>query len=141
MNVEVDAKATCYASEEIIIHSTAEEVFGILADINQWPQWQSSVSHASITGNAEEGKPFRWKAGGLNIASRFHTVNPNHEIGWTGRIWWIKAVHNWYITEEKGKTRVVVMESLKGLGSVGMRTSLKEGMTKNLKELKAAVEK
>ena len=140
MNVEVDPKAGCYASEEVVIHNTADKVFGMLADINRWPQWQSNVIRASMTGLAEEGKPFRWKAGGLNISSRFHTVHPNREIGWTGRIWWIRAVHNWYLNEENGRTRVIVKESLKGLGSAGMRGSLKEGMVKNLEELKAAVE-
>jgi len=37
-------------------------------------------------------------------------------------------------------TRVVVEESLKGLGSSFMRNSLKEGMKKNLEELKSRAE-
>jgi hypothetical protein len=49
------------------------------------------ADQAQIDGPTEVGVKFKWKAGGLNIISQFHTVNANSEIGWTGRIWWIKA--------------------------------------------------
>ncbi len=94
-----------------------------------------------MDGNAEVDKKFKWKAGGLNIKSKLHTVNPDSEIGWTRRIWWIKAVHNWYLTEEGGLKKVIVKESLKGLGSPMMLKSLKEGILKNLDELKITAER
>ena len=141
MNIEVDSSAECFSEEEIVIDSPVEKVFKILSDINNWPAWQSSVSKAQINGPAEAGVNFTWKSGGLNISSRLHTVNANSEIGWTGKIWWIKAVHNWYLNEENNKTKVIVRESLKGPGSFFMKKSLKEGMRKNLVELKTETEK
>lgn len=140
MNIEADSTAKCYATAEITINASKRQVFEILADIGNWPKWQSSVTEAEISGNPEIGKRFKWKAGGLKIKSKLHTVNPNYGIGWTGKIWWIKAVHNWYLEEENGQTKVVVKESLRGLGSSFMRKSLKEGMLKNLDELKAKAE-
>ncbi len=141
MNITADSTSRCYATAEIIIKAPKSIVFELLAQINDWPEWQNSVSKASIDGAAEEGKKFKWKAGGLNIKSKLHTVHPDSEIGWTGKIWWIKAVHNWYITEENGQTKVVVKEALKGLGSSMMKKSLQEGMMQNLAELKAKAEK
>ncbi len=140
MNKEVDSTAKCYATAEITINSSKEHVFEILADINKWPVWQSSVTKAEIEGSPEVGKRFKWKGGGMNIKSQLHTVNADLEIGWTGKIWWIKAVHNWYLTEENGQTKVVVQESLSGLGSSMMLKSLKEGMQKNLDELRIRAE-
>ena len=140
MNIKADSTAKCYATSEITINSTKHHVFEILSDINGWPEWQSSVTKAEIKGSTEVGKKFTWKGGGLNIKSQLHTVNPDSEIGWTGRIWWIKAVHNWYLKEENGQTKVVVKESLKGLGSSMMLKSLKEGMQKNLEELRIRAE-
>ena len=140
MNIDVDSSAKCYSKEEITINSPAENVFKILSDINNQPSWQSSVAKAHIDGQTEEGATFEWQSGGLKIKSRLHTVNANSEIGWTGRIWWIKAVHNWHLGKENNMTRVVVEESLKGLGSSFMRNSLKEGMKKNLEELKSRAE-
>ena len=141
MNIEVYSTNGCFSEEKIFINSPAKIVFGILSDINNWPGWQSSVTKAQIGGSPEAGRKFQWKSGGLNINSRLHTVNPNSEIGWTGRIWWIKAVHNWYLIEENDKTKVIVKESLSGFGSMFMQKSLKEGMRKNLIELKDKAEK
>lgn len=141
MNIEVDSSAKCFSKEEIIINSPVESVFKILSDINNWPEWQSSVIKAQINGPCVAGAKFKWKAGGLNINSEFHTLNENSEIGWTGRIWWIKAVHNWYLSSENNETKVIVKESLKGLGSSLMQKSLIEGMRKNLVELKNKAEK
>ena len=140
MNIEVDSSAKCFSKEEIIINSPVESVFKILSDINNWPEWQSSVTKAQINGSIAPGVEFKWKAGGLKINSKLHTVNANSEIGWTGRIWWIKAVHNWYLSNENNKTKVIVKESLNGLGSSLMQKSLIEGMKKNLLELKNKAE-
>ena len=141
MNKEADSSAKCYATAEITVNAPKHDVFEILANINNWSNWQSSVTKAEIAGSPEVGKKFKWKGGGMNIKSQLHTVNADSEIGWKGKIWWIKAVHNWYLTEENGQTKVVVKESLKGLGSSMMLKSLKEGMQKNLEELKIQAEK
>lgn len=141
MRTEADSSARCFAESEIDIESGAEKVFGILSDINRWPDWQSNVSRAEMTGAAAPGTRFRWKGGGLDIRSEFHTVTPFSELGWTGRIWWITAVHNWYLTGDNGKTHVKVMESLKGPGSSLMAASLKKGMDRSLAELKEFSEK
>lgn len=140
MNVEADTAARCYSEDEIIIDSPVENVFKILCDINNWPEWQSSVTMAQIYGSPEPGVEFKWESGGLKIHSKLHTVNEYSQIGWTGRIWWIKAVHNWYLINEGNKTKVIVKESLNGLGSSFMRKSLTEGMRKNLQELKSRAE-
>ncbi len=141
MKIEVNSTAKCIATSEIIINTPKQHVFEILSNIKKWPEWQSSVTNAEIKGSPEVGKKFTWKAGGLNIKSKLHSVNPDSEIGWTGRIWWIKAVHNWYLIDEGGQTKVIVKESLKGLGSSLMRKSLEEGMKKNLDELKIQAER
>lgn len=140
MKIEVDTNAGCYAMETILINSSVDKVFKIISDINSWPSWQSSVTKAEVNGPVAAGTKFRWKAGGLNIHSELHTVTKDSEIGWTGKIWWIKAVHNWYLSHENNLTKVVVMESLKGPGSTMMKKSLADGMKKNLSELKNKAE-
>jgi hypothetical protein len=48
--------------------------------------------------------------------------------------------NNWQLIHEGNGTRVDVKESLHGLGSSLMKKTLKEGMRKNLEELKEKVE-
>ena len=142
MKMEADRSAKAYSKQEIIIDAAVVRVFKLIADINNWTHWQSSVKKVAITGELEEGKTFKWKANGVSMVSRLHTLSPFTEIGWTGKAWWVKAIHNWYLQqEEDGKCRVTVEESLTGFLTVLMKKSLRERMTKNLKELKLAAEK
>ncbi|MFW5761013.1 MAG: hypothetical protein ACOCXH_08555 [Cyclobacteriaceae bacterium] len=69
-----------------------------------------------------------------------HTVTKHSEIGWTGKIAWVKAEHNWYFSMGENGTKVVVEESLSGLGSRLMSKSLAEGMVQNLNGLKEYAE-
>jgi len=140
MNIQTDSQAACFSTEEILINASVRKIFEIVADIQQWPEWQSDVSRTSVSGSIGVGTTFKWKAGGLSIRSRLHTFSPSSEIGWTGRIAWITAVHNWTFLEENGRTRVIVEETLKGLGSSFMLPGLKKGMIRNLRELKTRAE-
>jgi len=140
MNIEVNRSAKAYAKATTTIRASVEDVFATLTNINSWPEWQSNVDKAVIDGEVAVGKTFNWKAGGLPIRSKLHTVNPPSELGWTGRIWWITAIHNWTLQEQDGLTVVTVEESLGGFLSSLMKKTLEQGMIENLKELKAAVE-
>lgn len=141
MNIEVEQSIPCFSKGEIFVNAPIEHVFNTIADINNWPKWQSPVSTAHIDGNTEQGKLFTWKANGLAIKSKLHTVLPYSEIGWTGKIWWIKAIHNWCLSSEGNGTRIIVKESMRGFGASILKKTLDEGIAKNLQELKAKVEK
>jgi hypothetical protein len=141
MNIPANQSAKSYSKQEIIINASAVRVFKLIAEINNWKTWQANVTKATIAGETKEGATFKWKAGGVPIASKLHTVTPFIEIGWTGKSWWIQAVHNWYLQEEEnGKCKVIAEESLEGFLSGLMNKSLREGITKNLTALKLAAE-
>jgi len=136
MNVEPNTRGT-YAVDSIQVNAPVSKVYSLIANINDWPGWFGDVTWVQISGAAEEGKSFIWKANGYNIKSTLHTVRSNTDIGWTGKIWWIKAVHNWHFeTSADGSTKVIVKESFAGPGSMLLRKSLKKDMRKDLLELK-----
>ncbi|HNX67403.1 MAG TPA: SRPBCC family protein [Bacteroidales bacterium] len=136
MNVEPNTKGT-YAIDSIKINAPVDKVYSLITDINDWPGWFSGVKEVKINGKAEEGKPFVWKANGYKIRSVLHTVRANSCIGWTGKIWWISAVHNWHFSSSSdGGTMVIVEESFGGLGSALMKNSLRKDMRNDLINLK-----
>ncbi|HEY4786640.1 MAG TPA: SRPBCC family protein [Bacteroidales bacterium] len=142
MNVEVNPKASTYNIDSVRINAPVEKVYGLLAGINDWPKWFEGVSEVHMDGNAEEGKTFVWKAKGHKINSKIHTVRLNSDIGWTGKMWWIKAVHNWHFeSEPNGSTKVIVQENFNGFGSSLMKKSLKKDMRNDLLCLKKESEK
>ncbi len=140
MNIEVNNKAKCFAQSEIVVNAPIEVVFKAIADINHWPQWQRNVNNAHIEGSTEAGKVFNWKANGYTIKSKLHTVKPHSEIGWTGKIWWIKAIHNWQFIPNGKRTKVIVKESMHGLGASLLKKTIVDGIAQNLQELKHKAE-
>ena len=142
MNIEVDSKAKAYAVDSIEINASVEKVYSLVSDIGNWPNWFEGVTEVKVNGNIQEGTYFTWKAKGYKIKSKIHTVNNNLAIGWTGKIWWIKAVHNWrFKSDQNGKTKVIVQENFAGFCSSFMKNSLKSDMRNDLIILKKASEK
>lgn len=141
MEIKVNKNAPAYNQTQILIHSPAEHVYKILSTINEWPKWQSSISKARLKGKLASDSKFVWKTGGLKIKSEIHTANTPTELGWTGKMLWIVAVHNWELIPEGRSTRVIVKESLEGFLAGMLHKTLIEGMDKSLYELKLEAEK
>jgi uncharacterized membrane protein len=142
MNIEVNSHAKAYAIDSIEINAPVEKVYQLIADIHNWPDWFEGVTEVKINGNIQEGTDFIWKAKGYKIKSSIHTFKINAAIGWTGKMWWIKAVHNWRFKGlENGTTKVIVQENFAGFCSSMMSKSLKNDMRNDLVNLKAASEK
>lgn len=112
--MDIDKSSPAFARREILIHAPVEKVWQIQTDIANWSQWQPDIAFAKLDGDLDEGTTFRWKAQGLNITSRVHTVEPNHRIGWTGVALGMSAIHNWTFEDYGNDTRVTTEESLSG---------------------------
>jgi len=137
MNVEVNNKAKAYSIDSIQIDAPIDEVYSLVANMSDWPAWFQGVTEVHMNGKAEEGKVFIWKAKGYKIKSKIHTLRINSDIGWTGKMWWIGAIHNWHLESlPNGVTRVIVEESFNGLGSSLMKNSIKKDMRNDLSGLK-----
>ena len=137
MNIEVNSKAKVYSVDSVQINADIHKVYSLISNINDWPGWFEGVTEVHLEGNVEEGKSFIWKAQGHKIKSKIHTVKPDCAFGWTGKMWWIKAVHNWYFKSlPNGGTEVIVKESFGGLGSSFMKNSVRKDMRNDLVCLK-----
>lgn len=137
MNIEANSTAKVYSVDSIQINANIHTVYSLFANINDWPGWFEGVTEVNMKGDAEEGKCFAWKAEGFKMKSRIHTVQPNNAFGWTGKMWWITAVHNWsFESLPNGDTEVIVKESFGGFGSSLLKNSMKKDMRNDLACLK-----
>lgn len=144
MNIPINSNAPVKSEYMLVIDAPVDIVWQILTDIENWPQWQKSVTQATIAGTVEEGARFDWKAGGLSFTSRIHTMKPMAMLGWTGTTFGASAIHNWKFEDLSGKTKVTVEESLQGvfprLFRKYFQSNLDAGVKLNLEELKTAAE-
>ena len=145
MNKEIDVNAPLSARKEIIIEAPVAEVWKTQTDIEGWQKWQPDVTSANLESTISEGKGFRWKAKGLDIMSNFHTVEPQHQIGWTGKSLGMFAIHNWTFEPQGNRTRVITEESLSGWLTRLMKLFdpkfLEKSLENSLNTLKAYLEK
>lgn len=112
--MQVNLKAPVFQANEILIQASPEHVWAVLADINQWPNWNPKISRASLEGQVEVGAKFQWKVNGASIRSVLHTVEPQKAFGWSGVTFGGSAIHNWYLESKNGHTLVKVEESMEG---------------------------
>ncbi|PSR56752.1 polyketide cyclase/dehydrase [Adhaeribacter arboris] len=141
----INWKAPVVCSKKIIVEAHPGQVWSRLADIANWSTWLTTVSTAQLNGPLEPNTTFDWKTGGMKIHSTLHTVNPNQQFGWTGKVYGIFAIHNWTFKAVGEHTQVEVSESMEGLLASLLQNwfnkTLERDMAKSLMLLKEACEK
>ncbi|MGR3809109.1 SRPBCC family protein [Jiulongibacter sp. NS-SX5] len=144
-SMDTNKKAPVFQKEEILITGQAKVVWQTLTDINSWPEWNNSIQHTQTSGKINVGQNFHWKSKGNKINSTIHTFIENNQLGWHGKAFGATAIHNWFLEEHQGFTKVRVEESMEGLLVVLLKKKMnqivKNDMKSWLQSLKEKVEK
>lgn len=112
--MEINHQAPLVAHREIFIQVSPEVVWKIHTDINNWSQWQPGIDMAKLEGPLATDSIFQWKSGGLTITSTIQIVEPNQQIGWTGKALGTRASHIWMLKGHNGGTMLTTEESMEG---------------------------
>ena len=133
--MKIEQNAPVSYSQSIEINASIQTI---------WPKWNEDITSAKINGKLEAGTTFTWKSGPGTITSKLEAVEKPHLIGWSGKLFGIKAVHIWKIDTIKGKSVVTTEESWSGLFASVFKKSSKKTLIKaidtGLNRLKAAAE-
>ncbi|PAU74247.1 SRPBCC family protein [Halomonas salipaludis] len=115
ISVEINRDASVIASAEAYVDAPSSLVWAVKTNLLTWPEWNADVTSIHFSGTLAPGERFRWKAGGVPIASTLQAVDSGRMIGWTGRApLGIRAVHTWVFEAEGEGTRVRTEESFDG---------------------------
>ncbi|MFE7774704.1 SRPBCC family protein [Streptomyces sp. NPDC057445] len=130
---------------EITIGAPMETVWRLHTDINAWPDWNTGIDTAELSGELEAGASFRWLTHGLDITSTVTALEPGRHIAWGGPASGIDGVHRWTLEpREDGGTLVVTQESWSGApvdaDPEGMLAALDGSLVAWLRDLKRAAE-
>lgn len=112
--MRINPHASLIAHQEILIQAPAEVVWKTHTDINAWSQWQPGITMAKLTGPLAIGSIFQFQSGGLTITGTIQVVEPNQQIGWTGRALGAQARHVWLLTPHQNGTLLTTDESMEG---------------------------
>jgi len=112
--MKINQQAPLVAHREIFIQASPVDVWKIHTAINDWSQWQPSIDMAKLEGSLAVGSFFQWKSGGLTINSTIQVVDPNQQIGWTGKALGTRASHIWIFKPHNDGTMLTTEESMEG---------------------------
>lgn len=143
--MKINQEAPVVQSEEIIINAKPEKVWKVLTDIEKWFSWNSNIKNPTLNEEPKVGASFTWKTNGSKIKSKIHTYDQNKSLGWKGKTFGAKAIHNWYLEPTNNGTKVIVEESMEGwiiaLMKKKMNSTLEKDITFWLEQLKIECEK
>ena len=140
----IDSEAPVKDTSTATIQAPVDRVWMLLTDIAHWPQWETDVTRAEMTGPLAEGTSFTWVTGGTTIHSRIARVRVGEEIFWTGKAYQATAVHGWRLRRlADGRTEVTTEESMDGfmLRAFYSSEKLRQNHAAWLAKLKAAAER
>ncbi len=142
--MQLDLNSPVIHSASIKICAPAQKVWKVMSDIENWPSWNRDIESAKMSGKLSKGTTFTWKSGPGTITSTLEAVDNLKLLGWSGKMFGIKAVHIWRL-ETNGKfTIVTTEESWSGLIPRLLKGTSKKTLIKainnGLAQLKTAVE-
>lgn len=141
----INNKAPVNVEKSILIDAPVKVVWKIIADINNWSEWNPDIKQSKLNGDLTVGTTFYWKSNGSKITSTIHTVDSYNNFGWSGKAFGAFSIYNWKLTEVNDKTEVWVEESMEGvlmwMFRGFMQNTLENVMTNWLYYLKEEAEK
>ena len=145
VNMTINQEAPVIQTKEIIINAQPEKIWQVLTNIKKWGDWNSRITNLVTQSELKVGSTFTWKTKGSKIKSTVHTFKTNQVLGWIGKTFGAKAIHNWYLEPTSNGIKVRVEESMEGwiIGLIHkkMNRILEEDMRFWLEQLKTESER
>ncbi|XOV95193.1 MAG: SRPBCC family protein [Bacteroidota bacterium] len=113
---KINEDANVRDRQSIIINSPTENVWKLLADVEDWQHWNHDIKIDRYS-STEEGETFKWQIKGHSILSTFQKVDAPRLLAWTSKSQMQKAVNVWKLENAGNQTIVSVEVSVQGLST------------------------
>jgi|SRR5262249_10225098 len=144
LKMQINETAPVVSKHHVTVAAPLQKVWRLLADIDNWPNWNPAVTSAHLDGEFKTGATFRWKSGGVTIVSAIQQIEPMTRLVWTGRAIGTQVVHVWTFTQCDEGVTVSTSESFEGwlvrLMLKTMRRTLDQSLVAWLQALKKCAE-
>ena len=127
-----------------LIQSDIQEIWGLMSEVNRWPEWNKSISFAQLEGVFVKGNPFKWTCG-VNNRSILEDVIINKRIVWSTKSVGVKTLQRWDFKKTDESVLVSVSQSAEGwltkIASQAVAKKLQKNQQEFLLSLKHTAEK
>jgi len=129
--------------QELVSGAPAQDLFAVLSDVGSWPEWNSGLEHAELSGPFAEGAPgLMVMPGGQRLAFRLSWVSVNEgfedatEVPEAGIVVYVRHSLEPLVD---GRTRVVYQCTIDGPGADEAGPQIGAAVTADFPEVMAAL--
>jgi hypothetical protein len=131
--MDINTSAPAIATHELLIKAPAQKIWSLVAEIDNWPNWNPAVKSAKLNGSFDIGTTFNWKSCGIPIVSTLQEIQPTTKLIWTGKAIGTRAIHVWLFQPmPDGCVLVRTSESFNGWLVNIMRKSMQKTLDESL---------
>lgn len=142
---DINKNAPVHLVETIVINATPQQVWEVMTDVNNWPNWQKNITSAVSETSLAVGNVFNMTNSGDDIKGTFNSVQPFKNFGWESHYEGLDVAHNWTLTALEKQTLVRDEEGMEGpyaeANKAGIQTSIEKSKPEWLAFLKKEVER
>lgn len=111
---QINENAGIRDSHSTIINASIEKVWGILVDMENWPEWNSEVKKVTLNGEVAEGTTFTWTQGRTHGNSQIQQVKKPSSLTWTSKAKLVKRIYVWTLESDENQTIATISASFQG---------------------------
>ena len=111
---KINKNADIRDSHSIIINAEIDKVWGILFDMENWPQWNEEVKKVTVEGDVQEGANFKWVQGRTHGNSQVQKVQKPAILSWTSKAKLVKRIYVWTLESDENQTIATLSASFEG---------------------------
>ncbi len=112
--LQIKQDAPVKAQRSVTINASADQVWDVLINAQNWPSWFKGISEVRSPGLLEKGTLFQWHTNGVWIESHVAVCDKGKVLAWSGHAFGNQAIHIWQIESKDSKTILRVQESISG---------------------------
>ena len=111
---KINENASVKDQHSIIINAPAAKVWGILVDMEAWPQWNDKIKNVKLDGEVTKGTNFGWTFDGKKFSSQIQSAEESSTLAWTGKSSLVKSVYVWQLEDDENQTIATLSTSMQG---------------------------
>ena len=114
-----------WACSELVVLAASAVVFSRLVTVSRWERDFSGIRNVRIPaagrGYLEPDSEFEFELDGLRLYARVSEFAPSSRLAWSGQGIDISAYHEWVVSGDLGRSRVLAGFAARGAAAIALR--------------------
>ena len=114
-----------WACSDLVVLAASAVVFSRLVTVSRWERDFSGIRNVRIPaggrGYLEPDSEFEFELDGLRLCARVSEFAPSSRLAWSGQGIDISAYHEWVVSGDLGRSRVLADFAARGAAAIALR--------------------